>query len=330
VKEETALVTGASGFIGRHVVKVLHDKGLKVKAGVYHPLQQNIFNELRNVEIVPLNILNCDSLNNAMLKVDYVYHFAALVASHESRKNLQKINVEGTRNVWECASNNNIKAALYCSSTAVYGMLSKSFQPVNETVKARAIEPYGYSKLLGEIEVLKIAGNKNLPTIIIRPAAVFGPDEHTPFGKKLREAAVSKILLAGNLQKRKFNFVHVDDIAEAAVYLMQDIKNFGEIFNITVNNPILYEDAFQSYLNILDHADNMNLKTKAIAFFSSILNKVPSVPKFIYNSKIKDYFFTIWQPGFEILYSSEKLLKTSYKFRWESFEDVLQSCLKKL
>ena len=275
MNRKTALVTGAAGFIGSQVVKQLSENGLNVLAGIHDQYPSNIFNELKNVQTISLDILNKDSINKALDNVDFVYHFAALVNSHESMTNLIKINAEGTRNVWECAAKNKIKAALYCSSTAVYGMLSKSFQPVDEFVTPRAIEPYGYTKLLGETEALKIAQKEKLNTLIIRPVAVFGPNEHTPFGKKLREAAVSKILLAGKLQKRKFNYVHVDDVASASISLMNDKNNCGKIFNITVNTPVLFEDAFNTYLQSIDHFKNINIKTKTIALLSNAINNYP-------------------------------------------------------
>jgi len=323
---ESALVTGATGFIGKRVVELLSEKGFKVKAGAHSYANQNIFTKIDNVEIVSLDVLNRESIKKAMHNVDYVYHFAALVSSHETREKLFNINAEGTRNVWEIAADNGVKSALYCSSTAVYGILSKSFEPVEETIKARAIEPYGNSKLAGETEVMQIAANKKLPSIIIRPVAVFGPDDHTSFGRSLRKASISKILLAGRLQKSRFNFVHVDDVAKAAHYLMEN-KYFGEIFNIVNYNPVLYEDAFKSYLNILDRSDGFNIKTKLIATTSEIFNKIPFLTKLIFNSFTKKYFFVIWQPGFDILYSSEKLLNTLYKFKWCSFEEILNSCL---
>ncbi len=326
---EKILVTGASGFIGRYLIKLLDEYGYKVKAGIHNPAQLNIFSGLKNVEPLMLDILDPNSLNNAMKEVDEVYHLAALVSSHESRNNLNKINAMGTRNILECASENGVNKILYCSSTAVYGLLSKLYQPVNESIQPRAIEPYGYSKYLGELETIRISKREKIHSIIIRPVAVFGPDEHTPFGKKLREAAVSKILLAGKLQKRKFNFVHVEDVAAASIHLMQNCSKSGEIFNITVNDPVQFEDAFQSYLRILNRSKNFDLKTKLIASVSSIINNINLAPHLLNKIGINKFVFTIWQPGFDILYSSEKLLKTSFKFKWENFGEVILSCLSK-
>jgi len=193
-----ALVTGAAGFVGRHVVKKLAAKGYHVIAGI-HNVNNRSFED-KNITPVPIDILKPDSIMPAMMGVNAVYHFAALVNSNQSKEKLHKINVEGTKNVWECAAECKVTKALYCSSTAVYGLLGKSHQILNEQVIARAIEPYGNTKLQGESEALRIAENSGINTIIIRPVAIFGPGEHTPFGNKLREAAVSRLLIAGGFK----------------------------------------------------------------------------------------------------------------------------------
>jgi len=324
---KTVLVTGASGFIGRSIVKILDKNGIKVKAGIHTPTQKNIFCGLKNVEPVQLDILNLDSINNAMQKVDTLFHFAALVSSHNSREELNNINGIGTRNVWEIAAENNVTSALYCSSTAVYGLLSKIHEPVDEEVIPRAIEAYGYSKLQGENEALKISADHKIKTLIIRPVAVFGPDEHTPFGKTLRKAAISQILLAGTLQKKHFNFIHVDDVAEASHFLMN--RNFidGEIYNIAVDTPVLFDDAFQSYLRIIKDTDKIDLKVKFIAHISSFINNHSVISKMIKGRGKKGLFFRIGQNGFDIQYSAKKLSNSLFHFQWPCFEEILLNCL---
>jgi nucleoside-diphosphate-sugar epimerase len=264
---------------------------------------------------------------SAMQGVDYLYHFAALVDSGATNELLYKINVEGTRIVWECAAASSIKKALYCSSTAVYGLLAKSSGIITETTLARAIEPYGRTKLQGEKVALDIARKNSMNTIVIRPVAIFGPGEHTPFGKKFRDAAVSRILLAGALKNKRFNYVQVNDVAEAAVYLMELNLPSGEIFNITVNKPILYEDAFSAYLKVLSKLGRPFLKVRIRAVISQLLHKLPNVIKWLSKLLGERFLFTIWHPGFDLNYSSSKLLDTSFEFKCTDFGEVFYSCI---
>jgi len=327
VCHNTALVTGATGFLGKVLVKSLISKGIRVKACIRSPLYRNEFNHIRGVEPVVADILNRDLLLKAMEGVETVYHLAGLVNAKASKNELYLINRDGTRNVWICAESQGVKKALYCSSTAVYGLLAKKQQPISEEVIPRAIEPYGRSKLEGEFAALEIAASSNMKTVIIRPVAVFGPHQHTPFGKQLQQAAFSKLLLAGGFEKRGFNFVHVEDVAEASIHLMTVPVENRAIFNIAGESVIKFEEAFQAYQSVLRHSENPYLWPRLLALFSGLVRRLPGFTDWLIRQGSNRLVFNLWQPGFDMTYSSSKLLRTSFNFKWKSFEDVLRSCI---
>ncbi len=327
MKPPKVLVTGASGFVGRVAVRALLDCGFAVRAGVHHRQGGSPQGAPRAVEEVPIDLLQGSSLREAMRGVEAVYHFAALVDSSASREQLARINGEGTRNVWECASESGVRRLLYCSSTAVYGLLAGSNGMITEEVAPRAIEPYGYSKLAGERAALEVAGKTGLHTTIIRPVAVFGPGEHTPFGRRFRSAVASKLLVAGGFQKRRFSYVQVEDVAGAAVHLMRREMPSGEVFNIAGNEPVAYEDAFDAYLRVLRNAGRSYAKTRMLALSSAVLHRFPAGAARLATRLGDRFMFRVWHPGFDLNYSSAKLLMTGFRFRWSSFEDVLSSCV---
>jgi nucleoside-diphosphate-sugar epimerase len=323
----TAFVTGASGFIGRHLVGALLDRGFRVRAGVHNRRSIPELRDCRDCEIVDIDICDARSLKPALSGTDQLYHMAACINSHVSAEKLHRINVEGTRTLWETACSVGVKKALYCSSTAVYGLLSKHSRPITEDVPPRAVEPYGRSKLLGERLVQEIGSAGRLQFIIIRPAAVFGPGEHTPFGGELRHAAFTRLLLGGGFQEKTFSYVHVQDVAEAAVYLMERERIDCEVFNVSVDPPISYEHAFEAYLRALNRSGLRYLRQRMLGRISAGIGRSAFLSKWLHARGKDSIVFKVWRPGFDMTFSSRKLLAAEYKFRWNCFEDVLLSCI---
>jgi nucleoside-diphosphate-sugar epimerase len=208
----------------------------------------------------------------------------------------------------------------------VYGLLSGNNRPVTEESLPRAIEPYGRSKLRGEIAARKIAARAGFKTVIIRPVAVFGPGEKSAFGRQLRRAAFSRIFLGNGFRNGGFNFVHVEDVAAASLHLMQQNGAGGQIFNITAGFSG-FENAYDDYLHALGRARQSLYWRKLLARLSREVNRMPQFSEGLSRFGGKRVIFNIWKPGFDMIYSGEKLCKTEFRFKWDSFEDVLLSCI---
>ena len=320
MQRRIALVTGAAGFVGRWVVRALRTRGVPVRAGVHSARDGELFAGDTQVEAVTLDVLDRQSLLRALQGVDQLYHFAALLDPKASSDDLFLVNAEGTKRVWECAAARKVAAALYCSSTAVYGLLAGAEQPISENVLPRAVEPYGRSKLSGESAALEISKKTGLPTLIIRPVAIFGPGQPTAFGHALRKAAVSRILLADGFLGKQFSFVHVEDVAEAAVHLLKSPENGARAYNVAAENAVAFDDAFRAYRNALHRSGRPLLRAKALALVSLAVQRVPAV-------SLGRIGFRLWRPGFDFIYSSKKLCDTGFRFKWNSFEEVLLSCI---
>lgn len=321
------LVTGASGFLGKEIAAELLRQNYHVRAAYYRNSPGS--DKKSGLEIVHLDLQDRDSVLAAVKGVDAVCHCGAIVDSGVTRQMLNEINKTGSEVLWECMAAEGIQKGLYCSSAAVYGLLCSGREVIDEKVEARAIEPYGRSKLEGEKAVITISKKAGMKTVIIRPVAIFGPGEHTPFGKALREAAVSKILIAGGFTHKSFSFVQVRDVARAAVFLLQKDIPDGEIFNICADNPIRFEDAFSAYIRVLGRRGRDYFKVKMLAIISLMIQKVPHKLMRALEKMPRDYLFGIWHHGFDLIYSSGKIRALGFRFSQTDFEEVFMTCLEK-
>jgi nucleoside-diphosphate-sugar epimerase len=324
-----ALVTGASGFIGREVVRALQVRGVAVRAGVHKANDAREFDTIKGVDTKVIDLLDVQSLQTALRSVNEMYHFAAIVNAGRNSKILYKVNVEGTKNLWEAAATCGVDKALYCSSASVYGLLSSAVQPISETVKPKAVEPYGRSKLKGEQAALEMGEARGIATTVIRPAAVFGPKERSAIGGAIRKAALTRVLLPGAYPHKRFSFVHVSDVAEAAIHLMQMHDSAGEVYNVSVETPISFEEAFQDYLRALAKSGRALWRPRVLAQFSSLIQRSPRLSSILSRRGKSRMAFPVWQIAHELTYTSKKLFAAGFRFTWQRFEDILWSCITK-
>ena len=178
----TTLVTGASGFLGWHVARLLVDRGHSVRA-LCRPASQ--IRELE-VERVPGDLRDPASLARAVAGCDLVFHVAAdyrLWSKHP--QDLYASNVEGTRNLLDAAARAGARRVVYTSTVGTIGM--PHGQPGNETTPVSIADMAGHykrSKWLAEQLALEKA-RAGFPVVIVNPTAPIGDHDWkpTPTGK---------------------------------------------------------------------------------------------------------------------------------------------------
>ncbi len=211
----TTLVTGATGFVGSAVARVLLARGHQLR------LLARPSSDRRNLagldaEVVAGDLTDPASLARATAGCRYVVHVAAdyryWVPDPES---MLRANVEGTRSIMRAAQAAGAERIVHCSSVAALG-LSPDGTPADETTPvdpATLITTYKRSKYLAEQAVLALVRDENLPAVVVNPAAPVGPRDikPTPTGKMIRDAANGRIPA---YIETGLNVVHVDDVAE--------------------------------------------------------------------------------------------------------------------
>ena len=327
VNENVALVTGAAGFVGREVVFALLRNGVAVRAGVRKSADVRRFNGAPKLEGVIVDLLDARSLRSALEGVEAVYHFAAVMRGRGGREELYRANVAGTKNLWNEAAACGVKRALYCSTASVYGLLAGSEFPISEDVTPKALEPYGRAKLEGESVALEVGRSRGIGTRVIRPAAVLGPGERSSFGRAIRRAALTRLLMPGTYPHNRFSFVHVADVAEAAIHVMGIPDADGEVFNVAVDRPISFRDAFQVYLAVLGRSGNAFWRPRMLAQLSVFVQRHPRLSTWLVRRGSYGPMFPVWQLDREMVFTSKKLLDTDFQFVWRDFGNVLESCI---
>ncbi|HUY87463.1 MAG TPA: NAD-dependent epimerase/dehydratase family protein [Pirellulales bacterium] len=205
-----ALVTGANGFIGEHLVRALLKHGDVVRAMVRRESAGEPLKAL-GAEVVLGDVTQPESLPPAVAGVDVVLHLAGLVKALDSEE-LFKINEGGARNVAQaCAGEATPPVLVLVSSLAAAGPALDGHART-ESDPAEPVSNYGRSKRAGEIAALEYSGE--VPLTIVRPAAVFGEGDLNTL-PMFHSVARHGVYAAPGLKHRKVSLVHADDLAEA-------------------------------------------------------------------------------------------------------------------
>lgn len=171
------LVTGASGFLGRCLVKRLTDLGKQVRAVYMHHLPTPDLELLPGIHWVKCDLLDVCALEEIMPGITEIYHCAAIVSFDPLKhRDLLLFNPESTANVVNLALEYKIRKLVYVSSVAALGKndAGKIINEEQEWQESRFNSAYGVSKYLAEMEVWRGIG-EGLNAVIVNPGIIIGP-----------------------------------------------------------------------------------------------------------------------------------------------------------
>jgi nucleoside-diphosphate-sugar epimerase len=286
-----ALVTGATGFIGSHLVEELLNRGYEVACLVRKTSNLKWLEGL-NTELFEGDCSDKDSLNRCVKGQDYIFHLAGLTKTH-CKDDFYSVNTQGTENIVEAIKqfNPNIKRFVYLSSLSAFGPGNGNTIP-NETHTPHPVSDYGRSKLMGEASILKY--RDIIPASILRPSAVYGPRDSEFF---LFFKFIKKRVLPywGN---GCTSLLYIDDLINAILLTVEKEKTIGNIYFLSdgiiySNNDIISEIA--SVLKV--KAFKIKLPKAfllTISFFSDRISKIICKSTMINRDKIKELLHDNW------------------------------------
>jgi len=174
------------------------------------------------------DLLDIQSLMNGMKDCDAVIHLAGKYTLWEPDKSIyRKINVEGTRNVMECALESGIRKIIHVSTVGTFG--KPADLPFNEESQYGPIRysEYFKSKYEGEKIVWDLYEKKSLPVVVIYPVCVLGPGDSKASGRYLSDM-INRKLPGTVFKKSTFTFVCVRDVALSILRALEQPDNIGE------------------------------------------------------------------------------------------------------
>jgi nucleoside-diphosphate-sugar epimerase len=232
------IVTGAAGFLGRHLCRALHQAGHQLKLIDLKPNP--------DFETIIADVRDAQAMDQHIVEADVVFHLAALIEAGESVKNPQAFvdsNITGSLNVLEAMRKNNVKVMAFSSTAAVYG--EPQMVPITEDSRTIPINPYGVTKLALEGLLSSYVAAHGMTGIALRYFNLYGPEEHHQpethaiprFIQQIHRGEEVTVWGSGEHQR---DYIHVSDIVSAhldALALASEQPGQYHYFNLSTEKP---------------------------------------------------------------------------------------------
>jgi nucleoside-diphosphate-sugar epimerase len=264
LKGKTALITGATGFIGGRLAERLQvEEGVCVRALVRRPAKARSLADL-GIEIVPGDITDPASVAAAMTGCQLVLHAAAQVNEGVGdRATMWAVNVTGTEHAARAAVAAGVERFIHLSSCAVYGSLQQA-NIDEQTPPRRRGHLYGDSKVAAEEVLFRTYREQGLPVVAARASHVYGPGSQLSTRPIETIKAGKMILIDGGRHLCKP--IYIDDLVDGLILCATLEAAIGQAINFTNDAPLPWRDYFGAYGHML-HVRSFPSIPFALAWF---------------------------------------------------------------
>lgn len=312
------LVTGGSGLLGKELITQLLAQQHKVVAIYNKTPLPNFTSPL--LSTVACDILDVVGLEELMQQgITQIYHCAALVSFNEARKKeLYKINIEGTANIVNAAINAGVLKMVHVSSVAALGA-NKEGEEVDENMRwteQTNNSIYGESKYLGELEVWRGIG-EGLDAVIINPTVILGDGDWNNGSSKIFKSVYDGFPW---YSEGVNGFVDVKDVVDVMMQLMQsDIS--AERFIVNAENC-----SYQQLFNLIAHAFNKIAPHKKVTpLLANIVWRLEAIKGWFSNNEPLVTKETALTALTKVYYNTSKLQQFLPNFKYRPLQETIQS-----
>jgi len=294
MKKKKILITGITGFVGSHLGEYILD--LNENHEIYglcrwRSPRDNIANIYNKIKLLDADLSDLSALIRHMkvIKPDYIFHLAAqsyVLTSFNAPIHTIWSNVIGTINVLEAVRITEIDPIIHiCSSSEVYGQVTKKDVPITEDCPLRPASPYAVSKVGEDMVGLQYWLSHGIKTIRTRMFTHTGPRRGDVFAmsffaKQIAAAELGlkdKTILVGNLKSVR-TFCDVRDAVSAYWLLVQKCPP-GEVYNIGGNRTMTIGEALDIMLSFSTDKFKIKVDPKLVRP-SDVTLQIPCTKKF--------------------------------------------------
>ena len=240
------LVTGATGFVGQHLIERLKLDGYNIKA-----ISRKL---IPSVDTVICDFLKDAIPENTLKGIDVVFHLAGYAHDLKSESGIeqtyQKINVDITSKLLLLSVKNNVKKFIFVSSVKAGGV-SKQGKCATEKSLSEPDGVYGKTKREAELKVLEAGRKFDIHVSILRPALIYGPKVKGNLQLMMQGIKKGWFPPLPEIGNRR-SMIHVDDIVRALLFLSNNKKSNGEVFIATDGRVYSSRNIYEIMCHVLD------------------------------------------------------------------------------
>lgn len=262
--EKVALVTGAAGFVGQALVLRLLEKDFTVKALDLpeNPEFSKFIDSLPALQQsslipCPADITNADALKSILTGVSYVFHTAALLNSVAPRSRFESVNVQGTINICNAASDAGVERFILVSTSDVFGIPRRSEVITEKTAYRSWGEPYADTKIQACNIVKGFQQKGLLKTTIIYPGWVYGPGDRQFFPAIIEMIKDKHAFIWHKTEPYCVDLIYINDLISAIVTAAELPAAIGEDYLILDDNTKITPEEFFHHI-----AEQLHIKLK--------------------------------------------------------------------
>lgn len=246
-----AMVTGATGFLGRHVCERLNRMGWQV-TGIGRNAAAGAALKALGVRFLAVDLRDETAVADACVGQDAVFHCGALSSPWGAYRDFEAVNVDGTRHVIAGCCKHGVARLIHVSTPSIYFHRHHDRLGVREQdpLPPKPVNAYAATKLRAE-QVVLAAHADGLPAVILRPRAIFGPLDTALLPRLMRVNETRGIPLIGGGNAR-IDLTYVDNVVDAMLLGWEAPQEaLGQAYNITNGEPALLREVLEDLFTLM-------------------------------------------------------------------------------